>query len=261
MSDEPVNPHGQPPRSPRWHESAERFLTQNFWRLVGIALIGAAVLLYFDVQLPTEPPRWAHTVFWTAVLGSPLAYVLASKTVEMLFDPYGVILLDIDARDKDVAIYNIPEKRWQEVTVTDGDVMRLEAAQTVYSGRNFDPEELTVEGTWRGSMNDYELLQEQAKITQLRGRLTNQAKRGFAIETHAWMVVRSAVQDAVRSVTKTFEAGTLPEGGDSINRAIEAAIDGFDFDNLSEAEPDDEPEEVTELLENAPDPTGAVADD
>ena len=226
-----TNPEGEPVRSARWHESLERLISNNFWKLVALGLVGVAAVLYFDVQLPTEPPRWMVTAFWTAALGSPIAYVLASKTVDLLYDPFGVVLLDLDARETDVAIYNIPRKRWKEVTVLEGDLNRLDATQTVYSGKDFDPEELTVRGTWRGSLSDFELVREQAKIKQLRGRLETEAKRGFAIESQAWMIVRQATTQAVKSIVRTFERGTMPtQDGLEVNDAVEDAIDSFDFE-------------------------------
>lgn len=252
MSDQPLNPEGQPPRSPRWHESIERFLSKNFNKLGGLALIGAAGIMYFDVAIPTEPPRWAHVVFWVAVLGLAPAYAMATKVVDILYDPFGVILLDIDARNTDVAIYNVPKKRWKEITVLEGDLQRLEATQLVYTGKNFDPEELTVTGTWRGSLSDYELVRKEAKIAELRGRLETEAKRGFAIETQSWTIVRQAAMQAVTSIVRTFERGTLPsEDGLEVADAVDDAIESFDFD-LSEQEKstDEGKEDVEDIVDN-----------
>lgn len=252
MTDQPMNPEGNPPRSPRLHESLERFLSTNFWRLIGIGLIGAAAAMYFDVSFPTEPPRWAHVVFWTAVLGSPVAYVMASKVVDLLYDPFGVVLLDLDARETDVAIYNIPKKRWKEVTVRDGDLKRLDAMQFVYTGKDFDPDELTVTGTWRGSLSDYELVRQQAKIAELRGRLETEAKRGFAIETQSWTIVRKASIRAVKSIVRTFERGTLPsKDGLEVADAVDDAIESFEFDfSDSEKTPEEGKEDVDDLVES-----------
>ena len=256
MTDEPRNPEGEPVRATRWHESVERFLTNNLLKLLTLALIGLGLGWYFGVEVPTQPPRWATTIFWTAVLGSPVAFILATKVVDYLYDPLGVILLDIDATDTDVAVYNFPEKRWREVQVLEGDLHRLDATQTVYAGKNFDPEAMTVEGTWRGSLSDFELLQEQARVTKLRNRLEDQAKRGFAIESHAWIIVRTATREAVRSVTQTFEEGTLPNDGTAINDEIDAAIDGFDFGTLDETGVDaDEADAVEEAIDRTTEKT------
>lgn len=232
MTDENLNPEGDEVRSRPWHESAEILISNNFWRFAFAGATAFVAYLYFDPETPAIP-RYAEVIFWTAVLGSPAAYILAARAVDMLHDPYGILFVDLDARETGIGIWNIPKKRWEEIEVVDGDLYRLDASRTVYSGKNFDPENLTVEGTWRGSMSDVEMLRTQEKIAECRGQLEDMAKEGFTVEVQKSSIVRGAVRDISRSVIGSLEEGTV-YNGEKIAEAVDRATARYDFDRETE---------------------------
>lgn len=232
MTEEPLNPEGNVVRSRPWHESAEIFISKNFWRIIGAGAIGFIAFIYIDPEIPATP-RYAEVVFWTVILGSAPAYVLSARAVDMLHNPFGVVLLDIDARESDAAIWNVPQKRWEETEVVEGDLYRLDAAQTMYAGKQYDPESRTVEGTWRGTMSDMELLRAQEKIAECRGQLEDYAKEGFTIEVQKTSIVRGAVRDISRTVIGSLEEGTI-YNGEKIGEAVDEATAKYDFDSERE---------------------------
>lgn len=238
MTDEPRNPEGNPIRSRPLHESLERVVTNNFWRFAIVAAAGILAYSYYSPDLPTVP-RYAEVVLWTAILGSPFAYILSARAVDMLYDPFGVLLVDLDAREAGVAIYNIPQKRWQEIEVLEGQLYQANSSRTVYFGKNYDMENKTIEGTWRGSASDLELLREQEKVDEIRGQLEDFAKRGFTVHVRRSTIVRSAVRDISMAVIRSLESNIV-FGGERIDEAVENAVAKYDFDSQTESNTNEE---------------------
>ncbi|MFC6976525.1 hypothetical protein ACFQL1_20490 [Halomicroarcula sp. GCM10025709] len=80
-------------------------------------------------------------------------------------------------------------------------------------------------------------------VEECRGQLEEDAKRGFAIESQAFTIVRNATRKAVFRIVETFEKGTLPDEGESITEEIDGAVERFGLERLiRHAETDDSPE-------------------
>lgn len=218
--------HADQPDDPRWFRAL-------VWVVVrGKYLLGAASLLVFALLLVTDTaiPR-------TVKIGG-VAFIVSMFTVGRwtagraadLFDgPGWVWLVDVDLLDLDGAgIYRWPRPRWSEVDVTEGQLYW--SSPSLAFGKNVDLEANTVEGVWPGTLDDRELMTALSKVHELRNVLEEDAQRGFAIETQVFSIVRSATRQAVLSVVQTFEKSTLPDRGESINQAIDDAIEQFDLD-------------------------------
>jgi hypothetical protein len=95
--------------------------------------------------------------------------------------------------------------------------------------RYVDLEDETLEGNWRGSLSDRELLVSLARVRECKGRLLEDAQKGFALRSQATTVVRTAVRDISHHIIATIETGTLPERGDRLEDAVDAAVRQFDF--------------------------------
>ncbi|MFA1612427.1 hypothetical protein [Halobellus rubicundus] len=214
------------PTDPRWFRALVWLVVRGKYLLGAVSLITLAILLVTGTEIPR-----------TFKIGG-LAFVLSMFTVGRwtagraadLFDgPGWVWFVDVDLLDLDGAgIYRWPRPRWKEVEVVDGQLYW--SSPSLAFGKNVDLEANTVEGVWPGTLDDRELMIALSKVHELRNVLEQDAQRGFAIETQVFSIVRSATRQAVLSVVQTFEKSTLPDRGESINRAIDDAIEQFDLD-------------------------------
>lgn len=158
------------------------------------------------------------------IVGRPVG----QKARDLLFDPRELYLIDVDARYAEASIYRMPSQRFTDWTVDDGSLDWVSPGLAF--GKNVDAEAQTVEGCWRGTLTDRELMRALANIKECRGQLEDDAKRGFAIEAQAWAIIRNATRKTVMSVVNTFEEGTLPDRGDGVGSAIDDAISEYDLD-------------------------------
>jgi len=224
-----------------------RFLSIVFVLVALGALLG---LVVYDGEIP----RWQRLAGLTALAISPLGYFVGSQITNLLPDPPGVVLVDIDAREMDGAVYWFPVETFHDLTVAEGELNQV--APSLYFGQQVNPEELTAVGTWRGTMSDRELLRGLQKVHECRGQLEDDAKKGFVLETQAFTIIRTAVRDATHTIVETFQRGTLPDEGDGINHAIDSALEQFDLDKRIE----DDLEDVDGLDDDLLDPDGDLED-
>ena len=262
-----VDPDGTP-RRPTRTELLIEFVQTRFWSIVvfTVLLVGGVAYLASDFQIG-KTAKLAVIVF---VLTAPFGFLTAGRVVGWLHEPQWRWIIDVDARQSDGAIYRLSPSTFQELEVTDGQLDQW--SPMLYAGKGFDREELTIEGCWRGTLPDRELLRAIEKIDECRTQLEDDAKRGFAIETKAWTIIRNATRNAVLSVVDTFESGTLPDDGEGIGQEIEKAVAQFDLDqqirHVSNDEPDDLAPDPDEFDQNdhpdhaePPTPSEAAADD
>lgn len=241
------NEHLKQEAAPSRFQLIMEFVRARFLSIVGVAAAAAGVALYLGVDI--EIPRQVQVFLLAAVGLSPGAYMVGQYIVSLLWNPNYVYVLDIDAREIDGALYRFPYGTFKELEVVDGVLDQV--TNSLYIGKNVDLENLTVEGTWRGTMSDRELLRSLQKIEECRGTLEEDAKRGFIIESQAWTIIRGATRSAVLSVVSTFERGTLPDEGEGINEEIDAALERFDLERqLRDENPDPSPEDVAESPED-----------
>ncbi|WP_254524925.1 hypothetical protein [Natrinema caseinilyticum] len=184
-----------------------------------------------------------------------MASIVGDRLMSWVPEPTHIWLVDVDARIVDGAVYRFPQTDWSELEVTDGSLEQW--GPILYAGSNVDLETMTVEGTWRGTMDDRQLIASLQAVYECRNMLEEDAKKAFAIENTLWSIVRTASKDAVASVIKTFEKGSLPDEGDGLDDSINNALDQFglerryssDGDALEELDVD--LEELGDVLEAA----------
>lgn len=217
---------------------ATEFLVEHLLTvLAGVVLVGFAVTSVLDVDVP----RSVRLIGVVAAVTTPLVGRPAGKrVVGMLWDPSFVWLVDLDARRFDAGIYRIPAQRFREWDVTDGSLDWV--TPHLAFGKNVDLVNSTVEGCWRGTLSDRELMRSLQAVEECRGQLEDDAKRGFAIESQMWTIVRGATRQAVMRVVSTFERGTLPDEGEGITEEIDSAIEQFGLERkIRQTEQDDSP--------------------
>ncbi|WP_367175464.1 hypothetical protein [Haloarcula rubripromontorii] len=218
---------------------AFRWLSENLLLLasgIGIGLFAIASILGYEL------PRNLRLIGLCALITIPLVGRPTGKKVRsLLWDPNYVWLVDIDARRMNGGIFRMPGQRFKEWSVEDGQLDWV--SPNLAFGKNVDLEAQAVDGCWRGTLSDRELMRTLQAVEECRGQLEADAKRGFAIEAQAFTIIRNATRKAVLRIVSTFERGTLPDEGDGLTDEIESAIEQFGLDRkIRDTEDDESPE-------------------
>ena len=203
--------------------------------LVALGTIATVVgiIAGFDVSLP----RSVQVAGLAALLGGiPLGLLTGSKVVDWLYNPQYEWLIDLDARVLDGGIYRLPPEDFRDLEILDDDEFKnpsydiTQLGPHLYVGKQVDLEDLTVVGTWRGTLDDRELATALRAVYDCRGELQDDAREGFILKSSAWIIVRRATQNTVESVIDLFEDGTLPDSGDALDGVIEKELREFGLD-------------------------------
>lgn len=117
----------------------------------------------------------------------------------------------------------------------------LKASFPAWECKNYDPEDNTCEGTWRGSVSDLELVENRQMIDEIRGDLEDLAREGVSIRVKQSSIVRTAVRDVVTSFISGIESETLYDG-EKIQSAVDDALEQFDAEDETGAKPAKSPE-------------------
>ena len=219
------------------------FLRARLLTIIAIVLIGAGIATVAGLDL--EIPRWVKLLAITMLAFVPIGYIFGNWLTSILHEPNYQYLVDLDAAHLDGAIYQFPPEDFRELEVTDEDGNEeapydiTQLSPNLYVGKHVDLENKTVQGTWRGTLDDRELARSLRAVRECRGQLQDDAQRGFVLETSAFTIVRSAARDAVLDVVSMFEGGTLPDQGASINEAVDNALEDFGFSQEIETTIDD----------------------
>ena len=199
----------------------------------GFVLVGLSIVFGFDLEIP----RFWRIAGLAAAFMAPLGYATGQKVVSWLYNPSWVYLIDLDARVLDGGIFRLPLDEFKELEVIDDDGFLnrsydiTQLAPNLYVGKSVDLEDMTVVGTWRGTLDDRELATALRHVSECRGQLQADAQRGFILESSAFVVVRRATRNTVESVIETFERGSLPDAGEGIEAAIDAELEDFGLDS------------------------------
>lgn len=217
---------------------AARYLAQNFVRIIGTLLVA---LLLVTTWAGYDVPRNIRIIGIAAgIVAVLIGQPVASRVVSWLWEPSYVWLIDLDAQIQKGGIYRVPIQRFREWDVRTGTLDWLSPNLAV--GKDVDLIEQAITGTWRGTMSDRDLLRALEAVKECRGRLEDDAKRGFKIETHAHGIIRRAVHKATLRLVSTFERGSLPDKGEGLTEEIDDVLEEFDLERgIRRAESDDSP--------------------
>lgn len=229
-------------------EAVYEFVRSRFLSIIAVLLLGTllAALIGLDLGLP----RWAHLSLLTGLLLSPFAWMISDWVLRLLPDPPGVVLVDVDARKMDGAVFWLPIDDFHELEVLEGELNQV--APELYFGKSINLDNMTAVGTWRGTLSDRQLLRGLQKVYECRGQLEEDAKKGFVLETQAFTVIRNTVRETTATVVETFKRGSLPDEGEALDNQIETALDQFDLDDRL----DDELSDLDDLDDTLLDPDG-----
>ena len=205
---------------------------------ISLAVVGVSMIVGFDLDVP----RFWY-VFAVAAAGlSPLGFLVGGKVVSWLYNPQWVYLIDLDARVLDGGVFRLPVDDFRDLQVLDDDEFvnstydLTQLSPNLYVGKQVDLEDMTVVGTWRGTLDDRELTRALRAVHECRGQLQDDAQRGFILETSAFVVVRRATRNTVERIVELFEDGSLPDSGEGIDRAIDQELESFGLDDASDSD-------------------------
>jgi len=213
-------------RAPSTVELLLDLVKARFWSIV-VVILGIIVVTGY-IGFDIEVPRRLKLAVIGIVAISPYGYIVGKYIIGLLWSPENVFVVDIDARFVDGALYRFPYEDFRELEVSEGQLDEL--TPWLHVGKDVDLDEMTVKGTWRGTLSDRELLMALSKIDECRGQLEKDAQKGFALRTQAFTIIRSCVRSGVESVVEVFEQKSLPDRGESIEAAIDDALDRYDLD-------------------------------
>lgn len=216
-----------------------RWVTEH--GLLVLSGVGAGLFVVASF-LGVQVPRNLRIIGLSTLITLPLVgRPVGKKAKSLLWDPSYIWLVDIDARHTTGAIYRTTSQRFREDwSVTDGELDWW--TPNLAAGKSVDLEAQTVEGTWRGTLTDRELLSALEAIKECRDQLEEDAKVGYKFEMHGFGIIRRATIRAVRRIVRTFEKGTLPNQGDEFTAEIDAVLEDFDLERkLDSLDEDDDP--------------------
>jgi hypothetical protein len=216
-----------------------RWVSDNLLMIAGVTGIAAfALSSIIGVEYPRSVKILGISGLVSLVL---LGRPTANKARSLLWDPSYVWLVDIDARYTKGGIFRLPAQQFREWSVEEGQIDWV--SPELAFAKNVDLGEKTVEGCWRGTLSDRELMRTLQAVEECRGQLEDDAKRGFAMEAQAFSIIRNATRKAVLRVVSTFERNSLPDEGEGLTDEIDAAIEQFGLERkIREAESDEAPE-------------------
>lgn len=249
-------------------EAAVELLTAyRHWIGLGV-VVALATGLYLGFPDVPSIPRGPRLFAVGAILAVGLGYAPAVKIVDYLHSRDSTYLVDIDARDNGLAIYELSPGKWEHLAVEKGELYRLKTSGEAYACRQYWPDYDTCLGTWRGSASDLELLRERERIDEIRETLEEQAQEGIAIRTRMGGIVRTAVRTIVNDLVGQYEQAAVHRG-EHIESAVRDALDDYNAQTEEERERHEQGQQEhqadeigAKATDGLPDSTGesAVAD-
>ena len=229
-------PSLQEPPSKTTPTSWRELVKDRLGTILGSVLIAAGIAVYAGWEL--QIPRFWYVYGLSFVFLLPAGWFVASYANSWFPKPEPDWLVDLDARTLDGALIRFPAGTLADLDTPEGEQIE-QWAPHLYAARGVDLEELEAGGTWRGSMTDRELLVALEAVYECRGRLEEQARRGFAIEKRFFSILRSTTRDEVLNVVRTFEEGSLPDDANSLHGHIEDALEEHGIDDQIKTGADD----------------------
>lgn len=203
-----------------------RLITWFQDNLMLIIAVGALAAFVTAAVLDYSLPRWLRIAGLSgAISGIVVGRPVARRAREMLWSPDNIWVVDVDAAYRKGGLFRIPSQVMRNCEIQGGSLDWV--SPNLVFGKNVDVENMTIEGTWRGTLTDRELLSALHMVRECRQMLEADAKRGWVWENSAWMIVRKATMNALSSVSSTFEKNTMPDKGEGITEAVDTALEDF----------------------------------
>lgn len=196
-------------------------------RTAAVGAIAAGGYFQFIGGWPNVSPALVAVV---AVVAAAVGGALFAfrRLVDLLYRDQWVYLMDVDARDRDVAVYRLNPEAFGELTVLNGELFEADARYPVRFCRHYRPQENVCEGTWRGSVSDLELIQERERIDAVRNELEEWGRQGLETRMKLPDIVRSALRSISTDMVRGYEDMTV-YSGERIEEAVTSALSEYEL--------------------------------
>jgi len=160
----------------------------------------------------------------TLLLGSAIAYFPSKRLVDWIYNQPRILLFEIKAEKDEVKLWEFTPRLWEKVEVTEGSLHTVSTKKgEAYVCNKFIPTKNEAIGTWIGSANDLELIQEREKIEEVRNRLEDLAKQGLRTRIQVSSIVREAVNKIISKLAVSLEKEVV-YNGEQIQESIDQAL-------------------------------------
>lgn len=217
------------PEEPTLLEQLFALLRARLLTVVFVVAGTAAVLGYIGA-LP-DFNRTHKLVLYSFVAAAPYGYIAGVKLSGYFVDETWIWVVDLIGDPPDVSgeLYRIPFSDFHRLEIQNGEIAQL--SPQLYSAKRVDLEEMTADGTWRGTLDDPDLLRSLQAVHEIRNELEAQAQRGFVLETSQMTIVRTAVRETVRHILEVYQEGALPDDGEALQATIDRHLEQFGLED------------------------------
>ncbi|WP_436934091.1 hypothetical protein [Halovenus marina] len=228
------------PYEPSRRQVALELLTAyRYWigatALLSLLVGGVLLWVYGLPSLPSVPESVQAAALATIGAGA-LGYVPAWAALNRLHNPpKRHIVVPGLKEDADPGMWELTPNDFAELTVEDGELYEWPGTKhPTYEVEAFDPEQLHAVATWRGSVTDSELIREQERIEQIRGKLEQRARERDVLEVRGKSLVRQAVMEERRTFLEEYDRVALLDA-ETYDRKLEEVLEETDLQaDLSE---------------------------
>ena len=208
----------------------------TFWKLwLIVGLVVAIAVVGIVTALGWSWPRQAKVALLTAIFVTPYGWLLKNKVRRLMWRDNLVYGVELRAEDPEAGgIWTWPAASFDRAEVEQYSLdwvhPRLFFARRIEDDQKEEGQKL--EGTWRGSLEDRELLWALSKVAECRGGLVEDAARGFVIESSLWVTAFNGARGAVDELVEMIEDGTLPDKGEGLDAAVTSALEDSGLGDL-----------------------------
>ncbi len=161
-------------------------------------------------------------LFTFIVSGSILAWP-SKKLIEWVFREEVIYLLELGVEKNGIRLFKFPLDAWKKVDVVEGSLFETKNDERVFVCKRFNEKDFEASGSWRGSLNDIELLREKEKISELRDSLEDMAREGLVTRTKITSIVRGAINHLGQKMVVEAEKDLL-FSGEEIQEVVEEEL-------------------------------------
>ncbi|OKY78288.1 MAG: Protein gp31 of His2 family of spindle-shaped halovirus [Candidatus Methanohalarchaeum thermophilum] len=156
---------------------------------------------------------------------SPFTYLASIRIVDWLYERKDIPLLELKAEEDWLALWGLTPTQFRDLELRGkyeelGERRSESGNGLIYICRSFDPEELVAEGTWMGSMDDLELLENKGKVKELRETLTTEANKSISSRMQLSTNIKKSLKKLMAEYINKIEADTTFKG-EEIDKTVQ----------------------------------------
>lgn len=208
--------------------AARRYVAERArWFGGGILLLWLTVTIAMTVY-EWEPPE-IPIAFWVLVLasggGALIGVYPIKRMIAFLWEDDRTILVDLDPVDGDLAIWELTEQKWAELTVVDPEgrvrspsflhETRLKSGRKAREVMSYDPESNIAVASWMAGAGNRDIRRHERAVEYIIRELSVEADKALDQLIEAPEAIREQGKVVGMHMIKTAEGVTTPDAEDS----------------------------------------------